>query len=155
MIRISFWPNYDMKLFWTKNILGQIFLDTKFFWTKFFWAWIFWPKIFPCSCGIHEYHRWPSTCGDNVRHHHSTKQVKHQLGLNHVCVILSRRRDTITSAWYYVCITSAWYFILLMFLTQKRISGRGALFRSLQHRVYSVYVQIWNSWNLWSIMSLW
>ena len=25
-----------------------------------------------------------------------------QLGLTHVCVILSRRRDTITSAWYYV-----------------------------------------------------
>ena len=24
------------------------------------------------------------------------------LGLNHVCVILSRRRDTIKSAWYYV-----------------------------------------------------
>ena len=93
----------EHKIFCVQKILGlKIFLDTKFFWTKFFWAWIFWPKIFPCSCGIHEYHSWPSTCGDNVRHHHSTKQVKHQLGLNHVCVILSRRRHTVASAWYYV-----------------------------------------------------
>ena len=27
---------------------------------------------------------------------------QYQLGANHVCVILSRRRDTITSVWYYV-----------------------------------------------------
>ena len=26
----------------------------------------------------------------------------YQLGINHVCVILSRRRDTITQTWYYV-----------------------------------------------------
>ena len=54
----------------------------------------------------------------------------------------SRLRDTITQTWYYhvcviLCITSAWYFILGMFLTQKKISGRGALFRSLQHSVYT------------------
>ena len=29
-------------------------------------------------------------------------QLINQLGPNHVCVILSRRRDTITSVWYYV-----------------------------------------------------
>ena len=29
-------------------------------------------------------------------------ETLYQLGPNHVCVILSRRRDSITSAWYYV-----------------------------------------------------
>ena len=28
--------------------------------------------------------------------------LRKQLGPNHVCVIVSRRRDTITSVWYYV-----------------------------------------------------
>ena len=31
-----------------------------------------------------------------------TKSLSVQLGPNHVCVILSHRRDSITSAWYYV-----------------------------------------------------
>ena len=53
-----------------------------------------------------------------------------QLGLNHVFVIL--------------CITSVWYFILVMVLTQQKISGRGALLRSLQHRVYAFKISISN-----------
>ena len=61
----------------------------------------------------------------------------------------SRLCDTIMQTWYYqVCvilyITSAWYLILVMFLTQKKISGRGALFRSLQHRVYTFQISISN-----------
>ena len=51
------------------------------------------------------------------------EQIQNQLGLNHVCVILSHRGDTITSVWYFVSmeiykvsclrysITETWYFI--------------------------------------------
>ena len=34
--------------------------------------------------------------------HSKVNDIKHITGPNHVCVILSRRRDTITSVWYYV-----------------------------------------------------
>ena len=49
-----------------------------------------------------------STYHTTIKYQHSNvilcqiKNWKLQLGPNHVCVILSRRRDTITSVWYYV-----------------------------------------------------
>ena len=34
--------------------------------------------------------------------HSKVNDIKHITGPNHVCVILSRRRDTITSVWYFI-----------------------------------------------------
>ena len=36
LILIWFWQNFDPKLFWTQNILGNMFLDTNFFWPNIF-----------------------------------------------------------------------------------------------------------------------
>ena len=43
-----------------------------------------------------------------------------QLGPNHICVILSLRRDTITSVWYFVIMGSHTKYQVSMILSQRR-----------------------------------
>ena len=47
-------------------------------------------------------------CLINIAKVRKHEQV-YQLGLKHLCVILSHRRDSITSVWYFV-ITSLWFY---------------------------------------------
>ena len=45
--------------------------------------------------------------------------LSYQLGINHVCVIVSRRRDSITSVWYYISLNNLKYHVS-MILSQRR-----------------------------------